>query len=523
MHFSEEFGGKSNEMQNTMPMHETLKMPGSEKGLTGIFKRLGKDGLIYGVGGALARSIGFFMFPVYTRIFEPAEYGKIELLTALTGMFSSLYFLGIDYSQNYFFCQAKLEKEKNLVSSAVFWYLFIWGLMLSSISILLYNSINSAFFRSNLIQGEYILACFFLFFNVIASNSAGLFRLLFRPYGYLAASLGQSIISSSFIIYFIWIMKLGVAGYFAGMLIGAVVISVSTLFFLSKWLTRKFSWDAFKKCLKYGIPLFPTTFILYLFGVVDKYFIAQFLTLDDVGIYAAGLKLSNILALGVISFRQAWTPISITVSHREDAQRFYGMVCMGYICIGSVIAIFFQSIAFPLLKILVNTSYLEAYQVVGYLVYNAIFLGFYYIAGIGILLKEKTHLLSLAMVASLITTVLMNYLLIPMLGMIGAALSTLFGHLLGCIIALYFSQQLLPLGIRIWRILAVFVITIASIQTQVCILNLLGSHFLIKSSIFVLICGISFLLIGVAGFHYRDIRDIHSIVIRKLMIVKKQR
>ena len=47
------------------------------------FKQLGKDSIIYGLGGILAKSVSFFMLPIYTRIFSPSDYGTIEMLTVI--------------------------------------------------------------------------------------------------------------------------------------------------------------------------------------------------------------------------------------------------------------------------------------------------------------------------------------------------------------------------------------------------------------------------------------------------------
>jgi len=39
--------------------------------------QLGKDSLVYGLGGILAKGLSFLLLPVYTRIFTPADYGTI--------------------------------------------------------------------------------------------------------------------------------------------------------------------------------------------------------------------------------------------------------------------------------------------------------------------------------------------------------------------------------------------------------------------------------------------------------------
>ena len=53
-------------------------------------RQLGKDSVIYGVGGALAKGVSFFLLPIYTRIFTLAEYGAIEMLTVMTSFLAAI-------------------------------------------------------------------------------------------------------------------------------------------------------------------------------------------------------------------------------------------------------------------------------------------------------------------------------------------------------------------------------------------------------------------------------------------------
>ena len=67
------------------------------------FKQLGKDSVIYGIGGIIAKGIGFFLLPVYTRIFSPAEYGTIEMLMVLNQFLGALLVMGMDAAQSFYF------------------------------------------------------------------------------------------------------------------------------------------------------------------------------------------------------------------------------------------------------------------------------------------------------------------------------------------------------------------------------------------------------------------------------------
>ena len=60
------------------------------------FKQIGKDSVVYGIGGIMAKAVAFFLLPVYTRLFSPSEYGTIEMLTVLHGFLGFILMMGMD-------------------------------------------------------------------------------------------------------------------------------------------------------------------------------------------------------------------------------------------------------------------------------------------------------------------------------------------------------------------------------------------------------------------------------------------
>src|SRR5688572_8730986 len=92
-------------------------------------RQLGKDSLVYGFGRLLANGITFFLLPVYTRIFSPADYGTIETLTIVAGLLTAVLGLGMDTAQSYYFFEQKRAgkaAQARLVSAILQWRL-IWG------------------------------------------------------------------------------------------------------------------------------------------------------------------------------------------------------------------------------------------------------------------------------------------------------------------------------------------------------------------------------------------------------------
>ena len=115
-------------------------------------KQLGKDSLIYGLGGVLAKSIGFFLLPVYTRIFDPADYGTIEMLSVIVGLFSAVLAMGMDSTQSFYFHKQKQrgQKEQARVVSAILQWRLVWGSVLVAAATLGAPILNAVFFGGKL-------------------------------------------------------------------------------------------------------------------------------------------------------------------------------------------------------------------------------------------------------------------------------------------------------------------------------------------------------------------------------------
>ena len=63
------------------------------------FKQHGKkilgDSFIYGVSGIITSFIGVFLIPLYTKVFDPADYGIIALLGSLQSIVTIFIIFGM--------------------------------------------------------------------------------------------------------------------------------------------------------------------------------------------------------------------------------------------------------------------------------------------------------------------------------------------------------------------------------------------------------------------------------------------
>ncbi len=453
-------------------------------------KQLGKDSIIYGLGGVLARTIGFFVLPILTRIFTPADYGTIELLTTVSGFVHVFMSLGMDSAQTYYFYESRDNEHKKKVIRTTLGFYISWGIIIFLICFGLIPVFNQILFDGESPEIYFIMVLVTAFFTNLQSNFTNLFRLLFKPWNYLTTSLTNTILGYGLAILLVVYLQKHISGYLFGHIISAVTVMLVSVFLLAVYLDGKFSWNLLKDMLKYGTPLFPTSFALWLIRLSDRYFLAQYLDLKDVGIYAVGAKFALIIALGTQAFRLSWMPLSMSISKEPDANKFYLILGKGYLVLGSIGVIILTGISMPLMMLLTIPEYYSGFKVVGLLSYGAIFYGFYTISGLGVWLGKKTIYVTVAIMVSAIMNLAFNATLIPIMGIIGAGLASCLAHVVGNLLTLYFSEKHYPIGFSMISVIGIILLTLLIIFTQIFILD---SDIIpvVKYSIIAIICVIS--------------------------------
>jgi O-antigen/teichoic acid export membrane protein len=416
--------------------------------MRGKLKQLGKDAVVYGLGGILAKSIGFFLLPVYTRLFTPADYGTIEMLVVLNSFLGSILVMGMDAAQSfYFFEQAKEgEKAQARVVTAILQWRITWGSGIVLLATLLSPLLNKYFFNGQLSWEYFAIAFIGTLFGQIMSQSVEVFRLLYKPWSYISITLGQTLGSAAIAITLIVGFGFGILGFFVGMLSGSVLAAtfgwwrIRNYVDFSRWHS---SW--WPKVLKFGAPLVPAGLGMYVLNSADRWFISYYHGQDALGLYAVGAKFAMLISMAVTTFRQAWWPVAMDAMHSKDGPEVYRTIARLYLGIGSAGVVFLTAISPLLVNWLTTPAYFDSYPIVGILAWHSIFYGFFLIGAGGIWKAEKTAWAPFLMGAAELINVGLNALLVPNYGVMGAAFSTSVSFCVWIILTLIVSE-------RLWRV-----------------------------------------------------------------------
>ena len=403
--------------------------------------RLSKESLIYSLSGFAGRFIGIFFVPIYTRIFSPDQYGIIDLIATMTSFITLFLIMGLDSAVARYYVDAENDEDKKLTASTGLFYSifcsFFVILILISLSrkvsaILLGESVNSIFLT---------VALAAIPFSVLSSYCLNMMKWRFQPSLYAATSIGSLLLQVSLTVYLVVLRRMGILGIYIAQLVTTFVFSVIRFFLTKSSYSLVFSLKRVKELVYYGVPLVPLSLAYYIMTYSDRYFLRHFSGLDEVGLYGIGYRLSSAIGLIVMGFQHAWGPFVISTYKDTDAKETFAKT-YDYVAIVICFAVLVLSLfSREVLRVFTTPKYFGAYVVVPFIAASvaAPTLGGYFAVGIGIA-KKTIHRAWSSGVAAAINLIL-NIVLIPRFGMIGAAIATIVSLIVLGMISILISQR----------------------------------------------------------------------------------
>jgi O-antigen/teichoic acid export membrane protein len=187
-----------------------------------------------------------------------------------------------------------------------------------------------------------------------------------------------------------------------------------------------------KGYLQYGLPLVPTSAMLWIMNSSDRYMIGYFMQSEDVGIYTAAYTLTFVTSLFLSPLQAVLLP---TVSKSYDdgdiaKTRTYFKYSLKYLLMLTIPATFGISVlATPLLRIFTTSEFASGNLVIPFVAFGILIFEFYHICVYVFYLVKKTYWVLRLLIISAALNIGLNLLLIPTMGIVGAAVATLIAYI----------------------------------------------------------------------------------------------
>lgn len=210
-----------------------------------------------------------------------------------------------------------------------------------------------------------------------------------------------------------------------------------------KWFNiKRFDFKLLKQLLIIAIPLLPNFLIYWIFNSSDKLMITNILGIGEAGIYSVGSKLGHCSQLIYTAFAGGWQYFAFSTMNDEDQVKSNSKI-FEYLGIISFIATAYICVfSYPLFKLLFTEEYIKGYIIAPYLFLAPLLQMLFQVACNQFLVIKKTWPNMLILLFGALANVGINYILIPVIGIEGAAIATLIGYAISDIICVIVLKRM---------------------------------------------------------------------------------
>ncbi len=394
--------------------------------------------LLISMGTFGSKILVFLMVRFYTGYLTPSDYSTADLITQTANLLFPIVSLGI--ADGVFRFVMDREGDKKSVFTIGFLFITFGSLFFVGLVPLLR------------LMEDFSGYIWLIVFYTMASCYHALAVHYLRGIGKTGLFALQGIINTALVITFniIFLAKfnMGVTGYVLSVALADILSTVFLILKEKMW--RVFTLLPQKgllgPMLKYSIPMIPTTIFWWITSVSNRYMVNGMIGSEENGLYTVAYKLPTILTLISTMFMQAWqySAVAEDEGDREEHARFFGTVWKSFQAImflagGGIIA--FSKVA---TRILTDSAYYTSWQYVPLLSVSMVFTAFATFMGTVYILNKKSILSFLTAFIGASSNVLINLVLIPALGVQGAALSTVLSYGLVFVIRCFNVKSYIP-------------------------------------------------------------------------------
>ena len=410
------------------------------------FAQLGKDSFVYGLGSMVSRIIGFFLLPVYTRVFSTSGYGVIDVVSTTVSLMTILLSSGmVGTALSYYFYSTDDEDDRTLTITSNLLYLIVVNSLVGLVAWVFVKDISHFLFRSFDYVVYLRLAILTLPFAVANQLNVNLFRLRFKPWLYFALTVSNVVLTMVMNIILVVILRVGLIGVYWTNLTTTALFALIGLWMNRAYFSWNVSWKRLKGMLAYGLPLVPGAVAMWVIISLDRWFLTQYAGLGDVGLYATGAKIGSAVVIVTGAFRTANVAHQFATSREEGAKEFYADTLKYYLLLLCFLGLGVSVFGREVIEILTPMEYWSAYRAVPFFVFSAIGYGLYQLVGVGILLAKKTPITGTTILVAGLVHIGLLLVFVPMWSYIGAGFVTLATHV-GVVLVLYYAaQQVYPI------------------------------------------------------------------------------
>ncbi len=384
----------------------------------------------YAISDIARKAASFIMLPVYTRYLTPADYGVVELLVMVLLVAQIIFGFKVGQAVVKFHVMSNDNDEKKRILSTAFFSSMVVSALGAAVIIFISERISLFAFEDASLS--YAVSIFALILVIQGAEEYGLLhlRIVKNSKSFLYISLAKLLLQVALNIYFIVFLSMGVKGVVYSALLSSSVFGLIMTIYLLRFSGFQISYVILKKLFYFSWPLFLSGGAAFFLAFGDRFFILEYLSLHDIGIYSLSYKFGFLLmVLGWGPIAKYWQVQQYeayqqanSVDHFQKAFRF---IALSLVLIGLSISMFSED----LIRLMANQEFWVSSKIVPIIILAYLFYALVQFCTFPLLITNNTKKIAVSTISTALIMVALYIVLIPDFGLFGAASATAIGFL----------------------------------------------------------------------------------------------
>lgn len=436
----------------------TAKLTDAPRPMHSKIRSLASDTLVYGVSTVVGRFLTFLLTPLYTNYLTAGEIGDVAAIYAMIAFVNILYSLGLEPAFMRYWERDNPDRS-NHVFTVAFGTIVVVGLVVSALTMVFAGPIaGSAVLQLDGSGGSIVAtAALIPLFDALVLIPFARLRMQRRSRTFALYRLAAIVVNVALNALLVVVLDLHLMGVvWSGVLssaatfllfIPSVVSSVRTG--LEGGLRR--AQRTLRELLHFGLPTVPASFSSIMVQVADRPLLLMLTSSAMVGMYQTNFRLAIPLMMFITVFEYAWKPFYLQHHTDDDAQTLFARVL---ILFTTVCGMLFLTTALLMPYVVqlpfiggrfINPAYWSGMSIIPIVMFAYFFNGIFINLAAGLHITKRTGGLPIATGAAALVNVVATYVLVPPLGIDGAAWAKVAAYVVSVAVLWWFVQRVYPM------------------------------------------------------------------------------
>jgi O-antigen/teichoic acid export membrane protein len=423
-------------------------------------RELSKNVTIYGLGDIVVSLVNFLLLGVYVYYFDDYSYGVIGILGAMEVIAKILFRFGLDGSFMRFFYDCKDDESRCRLASTIFFFLLALNGAVVTALIIAAPWLAEIFLGSR----AYTAALQLMLLNTFAIGFTFIpfhvLRMERKTVTFSVMTLVRAVLTILLRLVLVMKLDLHITGLFLADVLVTVIIMAALVRWFAPLIRPMFSTAVLRDALAFGLPRVPHAAAQQIIAVGDKFILAMYATMQTVGVYSMAVSFGLTQKLFLSAFESAWAPFYYATIREPDAPKVFRTVTTYGIAVLALLTAGLSAVGRHAAEAMTHGRFMapddprwnEVATVISWTAVGVFLQGVYLLTSIGLNITKRTEYYPAATITAAGTNVLLNFLLIPAYGIVGAAWANGAAYAVQAGLGYHFSQRFYPIAYEWGRI-----------------------------------------------------------------------